>query len=100
MNTTLRIALVLLIIGGLNWGLIGLFQWDLVATLFGGQDSGLARLIYALVGISALFCIALLFRPFDESEANDRVGRADGRLNYGTEFGEDEDLHDSSRKRD
>ena len=49
------IAAVLLIIGGLNWGLVGLFEFDLVATIFGGVDSGLARLIYVLVGVSAVY---------------------------------------------
>ena len=56
-----RIALVLNIIGGLNWGLIGLFKFDLVAWIFGGQDSVLARIIYSLVGLAAIWCISLLF---------------------------------------
>jgi len=56
------IALLLSIIGGLNWGLIGIFQFDLVAWLFGGQDSILSRIVYAVVGLSALWCITLLFR--------------------------------------
>ncbi|KAF1706165.1 hypothetical protein CSC70_13720, partial [Pseudoxanthomonas kalamensis DSM 18571] len=46
------VTLVLLIVGGLNWGLVGLFQFDLVAALFGGQDAPLARVVYALVGLS------------------------------------------------
>jgi uncharacterized membrane protein YuzA (DUF378 family) len=49
------IAAVLLIIGGLNWGLVGLFEFDLVATIFGGVDSGLARIIFVLVGLSAAY---------------------------------------------
>lgn len=49
------ITLVLLIVGGLNWGLVGLFQFDLVAALFGGQDAPLARVVYTLVGVSALW---------------------------------------------
>lgn len=57
-----RIALILNIIGGINWGLIGLFRFDLVAYLFGGQTATLSRVIYTLVGISALWCISLLFR--------------------------------------
>ena len=57
-----RIALILNIIGGINWGLIGLFQFDLVAWIFGGQDAVLARIIYTLVGIAAVWCISLLFR--------------------------------------
>jgi len=57
-----RIALILTIIGGVNWGLIGLFKFDLVAWIFGGQDAVLSRIIYALVGIAAIWCISLLFR--------------------------------------
>ncbi len=57
-----KIALVLSIIGGLNWGIIGLFRFDLVAYLFGGATSPLSRIIYILVGLSALWCITLLFR--------------------------------------
>lgn len=64
-----KIALSLSIIGGLNWGLIGLFRFDLVAFLFGGSDSLLSRIVYALVGLSALWCITLLFRDVDESTA-------------------------------
>lgn len=59
------IALLLNIIGGLNWGLVGLFQFDLVAWLFGGQTALLARLVYILVALSALWNITLLFRRGD-----------------------------------
>ena len=55
-----KIALVLIIIGAINWGLIGLFKFDLVATLF-GEMSVLSRIVYALVGISGLWGIKLLF---------------------------------------
>lgn len=57
-----RIALILAIIGGLNWGSVGLFRFDLVAFLCGGQTAVLSRVIYTLVGIAALWCISLLFR--------------------------------------
>ena len=57
-----KIALILAIIGGLNWGSIGLFRFDLVAALFGGQTSMVSRIIYTLVGVAALWCISLLFR--------------------------------------
>lgn len=57
-----RIALILTIIGGLNWGLIGIFQFDLVAWIGGGQDGVLARIIYTLVALAAIWCISLLFR--------------------------------------
>ncbi|WP_028273668.1 DUF378 domain-containing protein [Atopococcus tabaci] len=52
-----RIALALLIIGGLNWLLVGLFEFDLVATLFGSQTALLSRIVYVLVGLSALYCL-------------------------------------------
>ena len=54
-------ALILNIIGGINWGLIGRFKFDLVAWICGGQDSVLARIIYSLVGLAAVWCISLLF---------------------------------------
>ena len=56
------IALILSIIGCLNWGLVGIFQFDLVAWLFGGQDGIVSRIIYTLVGLAGLWCITLLFR--------------------------------------
>lgn len=52
MNTLHWLALVLVIVGALNWGLVGLFQFDLVAALFGGQASPLSRVVYTLVGLS------------------------------------------------
>ncbi|WP_040229061.1 DUF378 domain-containing protein [Bhargavaea cecembensis] len=51
------IALTLLIVGGLNWLLVGLLDFDLVATLFGGQDALLSKIVYVLVGLSALYCL-------------------------------------------
>ncbi|KKB38738.1 DUF378 domain-containing protein [Bacillus thermotolerans] len=54
------IALILLIVGGLNWLLVGLFQFDLVASIFGGQESWLSRLVYILVGLSALYSLKFL----------------------------------------
>lgn len=56
------LALILSIIGSLNWGLVGLFKFDLVAWIFGGQDAVLSRIIYGLVGLAGLWCITLLFR--------------------------------------
>jgi len=53
------IALLLVIIGGLNWLLVGLFQWDLVGGLTGGMDSIIARIVYVLVGLAAIYCIRL-----------------------------------------
>ncbi|HEX2197687.1 MAG TPA: DUF378 domain-containing protein [Burkholderiales bacterium] len=51
------IAMILLIVGGINWGLVGLMQFDLVAAIFGGQDSTLSRIVYVLVGLAALYSI-------------------------------------------
>ena len=56
------LALILSIIGSINWGLVGIFQFDLVAWIFGGQDAWLSRVIYILVGLAGLWCITLLFR--------------------------------------
>lgn len=57
-----KFSLVLVIIGALNWLLVGLFQYDLVAGIFGGQSAVISRIVYALVGIAGLWCISLLFR--------------------------------------
>lgn len=56
------IALILLIVGGLNWGLVGIFQFDLVAWIFGGQGAILARVVYTLVGLCAIWCVSFLFK--------------------------------------
>ena len=56
------IALILSIIGSINWGLVGIFQFDLVAWLFGGQSAVFSRIIYTLVGLAGIWCISLLFR--------------------------------------
>ena len=61
-----RIAMILAIVGALNWGSIGLFGLDLVAFLFGGQMAILSRIIYALVGVAGAWCITLLFRNSEE----------------------------------
>jgi len=55
-------ALILLIVGGLNWLLVGVFQFDLVAWIFGGQDALLSRIIYIVVGLCALWCTSFFFR--------------------------------------
>ena len=57
-----RIALILTIICGINWGLIGIFKFDLVAWIFGGQAAIMSRIIYTLVCLAAVWCISLLFR--------------------------------------
>ena len=66
-----RIALALVIIGGINWGLVGIFKFDLVAYLFGGQTASVSRVVYTLVALAALWCISLLFR--DRVETHDKT---------------------------
>ena len=60
-----RIALILLIIGGLNWGSVGLFRFDAVSWLCGGSANVVSRIIFTLVGLCALWCVSLLFRERD-----------------------------------
>lgn len=57
-----KIALLLLIIGGVNWGLVGIFQFDLVAWMFGGSASIISRIVYVLVALCGIWCISHLFR--------------------------------------
>lgn len=63
-----KISLILTIIGALNWGSIGLFQFDLVAWISGGQDSIVARIIYTLVALAGIWCLSMLFRDRNELE--------------------------------
>lgn len=66
-----KISLALVIVGALNWGSIGLFKFDFVGWLFGGQDAVFSRIIFTLVGIAGLWCISLLFRDVDDAVADD-----------------------------
>ena len=61
-----KIALALAIVGALNWGLVGLFTFDIVAWICGGATTVVARIIYTLVAIAGIFCISMLFRKNDE----------------------------------
>lgn len=56
-----KIALILTIVGGINWGLVGIFQFDLVAWIFGGQSAIISRIIYTVISLAAIWCISLLF---------------------------------------
>lgn len=89
METIKRILLALVIIGAINWGLIGLFQFDLVATLFDGQAAPLSRVVYTLVGISGVFCLGMLFAPMENVDNDTDNYIRTGNVNYGTEFGEE-----------
>ena len=62
-----KIALILIIIGGLNWGLVGLFQLDVIAWVFGGSAALVSRILYILVALAALWCISMLFRHENEA---------------------------------
>ena len=61
-------ALTLVIIGAINWGLIGLFRFDLIATLFGGMESAISRVIYVIIGLAGLYCLSLYMKVDDESQ--------------------------------
>ena len=63
------LSLILMVIGALNWGMIGLFGFDLVATLFGGSASAVSRIIYTAVGLAGIWGIAILFRRGGERNA-------------------------------
>ena len=62
-----KLALILVIIGGLNWGSIGIFQFDIVGWILGGQLNIVSRIIYTIVALAAVWCISLLFRETEES---------------------------------
>lgn len=66
-----RIALALVIIGAINWGAIGIFQFDIVAWIFGGQGAVISRIIYTLVALAGLWCISLFFRRSDVLSSGD-----------------------------
>lgn len=63
-----RIALILTVIGALNWGGVGLFKFDTVAWLFGGQDAILSRIVYTVVALAGIWCISLIFRARENIE--------------------------------
>mgnify|MGYP000020993749 FL=1 len=65
-----KIALILVIIGALNWGSIGIFSFDIVAWLFGGQGAIISRIVYTLVAIAGIWCISLLFRDRDAADSH------------------------------
>jgi uncharacterized membrane protein YuzA (DUF378 family) len=63
-----KIALILVIVGALNWGAVGLFSFDIVAWISGGATALLARIIYIAVALAGIWCISLLFRNNEEIE--------------------------------
>ena len=101
MGTLYRIALVLVIVGAINWGLIGFFRFDLVTTIFGGLN----RWIFALVGLAGLACIPILGKALDDSEgpamntSTDTQNRAAYRNpSYQTEIAEEDDFSFSEQR--
>ncbi|MBR5246609.1 MAG: DUF378 domain-containing protein [Clostridia bacterium] len=68
-----RISLILVVIGAINWGAIGLFQFDIVAWLFGGQDAIISRIVYTLVALAGIWCLSLLFRHNEILVSNDEM---------------------------
>ena len=75
-----KIALIISIIGSLNWGLVGLFSFDLVAWISGGSGTLLARIIYVVVALAGIWCISLLFHEDEEVTDNRsaRIGHGHG----------------------
>ncbi len=63
-----KICLLLSIIGSLNWGLVGLFRFDLVAWIFGSSENIFSRIIYTLIALAGVWCISLLFREKEDVE--------------------------------
>lgn len=68
-----KICLILTIIGALNWGSIGIFQFDIVAWICGGQSAIFSRIIYTLVALAGIWCISLLFRRDEGAVSTDRA---------------------------
>ncbi len=91
-----KTALALVIVGAINWGLIGFFRFDLVATLFGGQTTALSRFVYGLVGLSGLVCIPLLFKSMFDAESSEESNLTDSyrKMNPQTEFSEEENFEE------
>ena len=68
-----RIALILVVLGALNWGSIGLFQFDIIAWIFGGQGAIVSRFLYSLVALAGIWCVSLLFRERSLLTSSDDV---------------------------
>jgi len=66
-----KIALIFVVIGALNWGLVGLFQFDVVAFMFGGTGAILSRIVYTLIALGGIWAISLFFRDTETSHVRD-----------------------------
>ena len=71
-----KISLILVIIGSLNWGAVGLFKFDVIAWLFGGQAAVISRIIYTVVALAGIWCISMLFRENEVLKRADESGNA------------------------
>ena len=69
-------TLTLVIVGAVNWGLVGFFQFDLVAALFGGQDAALSRIVYGLVGLAGLYQVVPLLGAISSGAENPQLAHA------------------------
>lgn len=67
-----RISLALVIIGALNWGSIGLFQFDIIAWIFGGQAAAVSRVLYVIVALAGIWCLSILFKRVEEPQYEER----------------------------
>lgn len=97
MNVFMRLVLAVVIIGALNWGMVGFFNFDIVANLFGGGDTLPAKIIYSVIGISGLVALGILFKPNEQKsvpvqkEVEPEV-RFDGIRNVNFSIEPDEEL--------
>ena len=66
-----KISLILVVIGAINWGLVGLFRFDVVSFMFGGAGAVLSRIVYTLIALAGIWCISLLFRESETSHIRD-----------------------------
>lgn len=67
-----RFALLLTIVGAINWGCVGIFRFDIIGWIFGGTSATLSRLIFTVVGLAGVWCISLFFRDTELVEVRDR----------------------------
>ncbi|MDR2504616.1 MAG: DUF378 domain-containing protein [Oscillospiraceae bacterium] len=67
-----KVSLLLVILGAINWGLVSVFQFDVVSYIFGGQSAVASRIVYGLIALAGIWCISLLFRNTDREDWRDR----------------------------
>jgi len=72
-------ALTLVILGAINWGLIGLFRFDLIATIFGGMEAIISRIIYTLIALAGLYCLSFFGREYHGRDRHNHTHRTEHR---------------------